>query len=404
MKRGRDFLEKEENAFLAPFASRSGALPGMVQRPRRFDEPEDRWRTRFQLDRDRILYSGSFRRLQYKTQVFVTHEGDLYRTRMTHSLEVMQIARSIAYALGLNETLAEAIALVHDIGHPPFGHGGEKELGRLMDGCGGFDHNLHGLRVVDELEQCYPEFPGLNLCWETREGLARHETLFDTPLLPDEFAVYSQPSPECQVVNVADVIAWCTHDLDDALRIGLLKPRWLESKAGDIPMLDEVKNTMDSMYRVVQGLEPAGRGIGRKRAMSNMLGRLIEDVTDATSGRIEDAGIETIEEFRGHESPLVSFSEEVTSQVKDIAESMLSQLYLNPVVNRMVYKGKKIIAELFATFCEDITLIPEGFRKEEAEEPTERVACDYIAGMTDRYAMDLHDMLFQPHARTTDWF
>jgi dGTPase len=404
MKRGSGFLQEKENEFLAPFASMSGSLPEKAGRPRRHDEPDDRWRTRFQLDRDRILYSGSFRRLQYKTQVFVTHEGDLYRTRMTHSLEVMQIARSIACALGLNETLAEAIALVHDIGHAPFGHGGEEELGRLMEGSGGFDHNLHGLRVVDVLEQCYPEFPGLNLCWETREGVARHRTIFDTPSLPEEFAVYGQPSLECQVVNVADVIAWCTHDLDDALRIGLIKQGWLESKAGDVPMLDEVRITMESMQKAVQGLEPAGRGIGRKRAISDMIGKLICDVTDATSGRIEDAGVETVEESRDRESPLVSFSPGVESQVQGLAGSMLDQLYLNPVVNRMVYKGRRIIAELFKTFCEDPGLIPEGLRKGEAQESPERVACDYIAGMTDRYAMDIHDMLFQPHARTTDWF
>jgi dGTPase len=236
-------VEKAGRCGVSPLASEM--LPSRVGRARLHDDGACPHRSRFQLDRDRILYSGSFRKLQHKTQVFVTHEGDLYRTRMTHTIEVMQIARSIASMLGLNEMLAEAIALVHDIGHPPFGHGGEETLRVLLADGGGFDHNIQGLRVVDLLERSYPDFRGLNLCWETREGLARHVTLFDHPPLLEEFAVYGQPSAECQVVDAADTIAFCTHDLDDAMRIGLVKADWLEGKAAATPMLRELLDVME---------------------------------------------------------------------------------------------------------------------------------------------------------------
>ncbi|PKQ28563.1 MAG: deoxyguanosinetriphosphate triphosphohydrolase [Candidatus Anoxymicrobium japonicum] len=386
-------------------AAREDELPSKVERRRAFDDPSCPNRERFQLDRDRILYSGSFRKLQHKTQVFVTHEGDLYRTRMTHTIEVMQIARSIASMLGLNEMLAEAIALVHDIGHPPFGHGGEHALNKLLRDSGGFEHNIHGLRVVDSLERAYPQFRGLNLCWETREGLARHHTVFDNPPLLDEFDIYEQPSAECQAVNAADVIAFCTHDLDDALRIKLARPEWLEQKAREIPLTAELVAVMEqSVSGPSWDLGSSETDIGRMRAISNLINHLIVDVVNGTRRNISSSGVQSALDVRCYSKPVVSFSDDAREQVERIAHSMLNEVYTNPIVSRMTYKGGRMLAGIHETFIENPSLLPRALREDLGFEPLERVICDYLAGMTDRYAMDLYAMLFQPYARTTDWF
>ncbi len=386
-------------------ATREDALPGRVTRARINDDSPGLHRGRFQLDRDRVLYSGSFRKLQYKTQVFVTHEGDLYRTRMTHTIEVMQIARSIASMLGLNEMLAETIALVHDIGHPPFGHGGEHTLNELLIDSGGFDHNIQGLRVVDRLERAYPLFRGLNLCWETREGLARHYTIFDDPPPLAEFDIYRQPSPECQVVDVADTIAFCTHDLDDALRIGLARPEWLEEKAGEISLMAELASVMETSVSEPSWELGASRGdIGRARAVSNLINHLILDVVDATARNVEKSGAQTPEEVRELESPLVSFSPQTFDEVVRVARGMLEEVYKSPIVGRMIYKGEHMLVDIHGAFMEKPYLLPRASRDDLEAEPLERVVCDHLAGMTDRYAMDLYAMLFQPYVRTTDWF
>jgi len=381
------------------------SLPERVEAARVFPDPGCEHRGRFQLDRDRILYSGSFRKLQYKTQVFVTHEGDLYRTRMTHTIEVMQIARSIAGMLGLNEMLAEAIALVHDIGHPPFGHGGETTLDRLLAGRGGFDHNVQGLRVVERLERAYPQFRGLNLCWETREGLARHYTVFDHPPMLVEFGIYNQPSAECQVVDAADTIAFCTHDLDDALRIGLVGPEWLTRKAADTPLIARLLEVMsESTSQAGWELGTSERDVGRMRAISSMIGELIEDVADATRLNVASAGVHTAEEVRLHEDPLVGFSTEATHQVEAICRAMLDEVYTHPIVGRMIYKGERMLNGIYDAFLEKPDLLPRQLKKDAEDDGLERVVCDYLAGMTDRYAMDLYAMLYQPNVRTTDWF
>lgn len=386
-------------------ATHEESPPSLVERVRMYDDPSGPHRSRFQIDRDRILYSGSFRKLQHKTQVFVTHEGDLYRTRMTHTIEVMQIARSIASMLGLNEMLAEAIALVHDIGHPPFGHGGEHTLDILLTDSGGFDHNIQGLRVVESLERSYPQFRGLNLCWETREGLARHDTVFDNPPPQAEFDIYPQPSAECQVVDVADTIAFCTHDLDDALRIKLVRGEWLEEKARDIPLIAELVSVMSgSIAEPAWDLGASAQDVARMRAISNLINHLILDVVEATSANIRESDASTPEEVRELFSPVVGFTEETGAAVELIARSMLEEVYTNPLIGRMIYKGERLLMGIHEAFLEKPELLPRVLSEDLETQPLERVICDYLAGMTDRYAMDLYSMLFQPYARTTDWF
>ena len=390
---------------LSALAAADDALPERVETARAFEDPGCEHRGRFQLDRDRILYSGSFRKLQHKTQVFVTHEGDLYRTRMTHTIEVVQIARSIAGMLGLNEMLAEAIALVHDIGHPPFGHGGETTLDRLLAGRGGFDHNVQGLRVVERLERAYPQFRGLNLCWETREGMARHYTIFDHPPMLVEFGIYSQPSAECQVVDAADTIAFCTHDLDDAMRIGLVRPEWLESKAAEIPLIARLLEVMhEAPSQATWELGSFERDVGRMRAISAMISELIVDVVDTTRLNIAAAGVETAEGVRLHPDPLVGFSGEVAGQVEMICRTMLDEVYTNPIVGRMIYKGERMLCGIYDAFLEKPDLLPPQLKQDAEDDGLERAVCDYLAGMSDRYAMDLYAMLYQPYVRTTDWF
>jgi dGTPase len=396
-------VEKAGRCGVSPLASEM--LPSRVGRARLHDDGACPHRSRFQLDRDRILYSGSFRKLQHKTQVFVTHEGDLYRTRMTHTIEVMQIARSIASMLGLNEMLAEAIALVHDIGHPPFGHGGEETLRVLLADGGGFDHNIQGLRVVDLLERSYPDFRGLNLCWETREGLARHVTLFDHPPLLEEFAVYGQPSAECQVVDAADTIAFCTHDLDDAMRIGLVKADWLEGKAAATPMLRELLDVMERTAAApAWELGHSSEDVARSRAISNMISGLIVDVVDSARAKMRASQVQTAEDVRGLESLLVDFSPGAAAQVEAVCRSMLEEVYTHPVVGRMIYKGERILRGIFDAFNEKPDLLPRTLKEDMANGDARRAICDYMAGMTDRYAMDLYAMLYEPYARTTDWF
>jgi len=386
-------------------AAREDALPAAVERERVHDDAPCPNRTCFQLDRDRILYSGSFRKLQYKTQVFVTHEGDLYRTRMTHTIEVMQIARSIAGMLGLNEMLAEAIALVHDIGHPPFGHGGESTLDGLLADAGGFDHNIQGLRVVDRLERAYPGFRGLNLCWETREGLGRHLTVFDHPPSLAEFDIYRQPSAECQAVDAADTIAFCTHDLDDALRIGLVRPEWLEEKAAEIPVVAELCKMMKrSVTKPAWDLGPSARDVGRMRGISNLINRLILDVVETTRKNVGESGVQSAEQVRDSEKPVVGFSSDTEAQVDKVCRAMLDEVYTNPIVARMIYKGGRILMGIYEAFIAKPGLLPRALAADLESESPRRVICDYLAGMTDRYAMDLYSMLFQPYARTTDWF
>ena len=394
----KERLEEEEERRLAPYAMRSRDSRG-----RKFQEPQHEYRTCFQRDRDRIIHSAAFRALQYKTQVFVIHEADFYRTRLTHTLEVMQISRILARSLGANEDLVEAIALAHDIGHPPFGHAGEEELQALMKDKGGFDHNLQSLRIVDETELRYPDFPGLNLSWETREGLARHETRYDEALALDEFPE-SRPGIETQIVNVADEIAYSTHDLDDALTLGFITEEGLEKESGS-DLWREVYEAASKDLKGNRSLPKAEvEKIRYRRAVRNLIERLSKDVLIQTPQSIERYGIDSPDKVRSLSKPVSVFSENTYVDLNRLSSYIKKTVFSHPVVLIMLHKARKIIRELFNTFVEHGELLPEELQDKAKREDIYRIVCDYIAGMTDRYAMDMYDMLFEPYERTLTRF
>jgi dGTPase len=373
-------------AHLAPYAARSQASRG-----RRFAEPAPGSRTEFQRDRDRIIHSTAFRRLEYKTQVFVNHEGDLFRTRLTHSIEVAQIARSIARNLQLNEDLVEAISLAHDLGHTPFGHAGQEALNTCMKEYGGFEHNLQSLRVVDALEEHYGAFDGLNLMFETREGILKHCSLPNAKKLGDigrRFIDKKQPTLEAQLANLADEIAYNNHDIDDGLRSGLLTTA----------QLDEV----DFYARHRAEAESAYPGIGGRRAIHEtirrMINALIVDLIDTSQARIRDAQVTSAEDVRNAPA-LIAFSDAMSRQAALLKRFLRENLYFHYQVNRMTSKARRIVAELFEAFMREPRLLPPDYQVQ--AEPGNghlqiqaRKVADYIAGMTDRYAMREHRRLF----------
>jgi dGTPase len=373
-------------AHLAPYAARSEASRG-----RRFAEPPPGSRTEFQRDRDRIIHSTAFRRLEYKTQVFVNHEGDLFRTRLTHSIEVAQIARSIARNLKLNEDLVEAISLAHDLGHTPFGHAGQEALNACMKDYGGFEHNLQSLRVVDDLEEHYGAFDGLNLMFETREGILKHCSLANARKLGDigqRFIEKKQPTLEAQLANLADEIAYNNHDIDDGLRSGLLTTA----------QLDEVE-FYARHRREVEAVYP---GIGGRRAIHEtirrMINALIVDVINASKSRIEDARVHTVDDVRNAPA-LIAFSDEMSREAVMLKQFLRASLYHHYQVNRMTSKARRIIAELFDAFMQEPRLLAPDYQAETRDaanrvQTQARKVADYIAGMTDRYAMREHRRLF----------
>lgn len=362
---------------LAPYASHAAATRG-----RRFSESTPGSRTEFQRDRDRIIHSTAFRRLEYKTQVFVNHEGDLFRTRLTHSIEVAQIARSIARNLALNEDLVEAISLAHDLGHTPFGHAGQDALNACMDGHGGFEHNLQSLRVVDELEQHYGAFDGLNLTFETREGVLKHCSLANAKKLGDvgqRFLDRKMPSLEAQIANLADEIAYNNHDIDDGLRSGLLT----------IAQMDEV----DLYARHAREVLQIFPGITGRRAINEtvrrMINALIVDLIDTSAMRIAEAGPRHVDDVRSS-SALVTFSDAMAKEAVLLKRFLRANLYHHYQVNRMTSKARRIIRELFTAFMQEPSLLPPDYQGDGQA----RKVADYIAGMTDRYAMREHRRLF----------
>jgi dGTPase len=373
-------------AQLAPYAAHSAASRG-----RRFPEPGSPSRTEFQRDRDRIIHSTAFRRLEYKTQVFVNHEGDLFRTRLTHSIEVAQIARSIARNLQLNEDLVEAISLAHDLGHTPFGHAGQDALNACMKDYGGFEHNLQSLRVVDALEQRYGAFDGLNLMFETREGILKHCSLTNAKKLGaigQRFIDRKQPALEAQLANLADEIAYNNHDIDDGLRSGLLTNA----------QLDEV-DFYARHRRAVEGIFP---GISGRRAINEtvrrMINALIVDLTEASAARIQEAAPKTPDDVR-NSAALITFSENMGNEATILKRFLRENLYQNFQVNRMTSKARRIITELFDAFMREPMLLPPDYQIANNElidkAPAQaRKVSDYIAGMTDRYAMREHRRLF----------
>ncbi len=357
-------------------------------RGRQYVEPVDLSRTEYQRDRDRIVHSGAFRRLEYKTQVFVNHEGDLFRTRLTHSIEVAQIARSVARNLSLNEDLTEAISLAHDLGHTPFGHAGQDALNACMADYGGFEHNLQSLRVVDVLEERYGMFDGLNLTYETREGILKHCSVEAAEKLGDlgrRFLEGKQPSLEAQLANVADEIAYNNHDVDDGLHSGLLSIRQLK----DVDLFA-------GFWTEVQRAMP---GITERRAIHEtirrMIGALILDLTQTSLERIREIDPKSVEDVR-NAMPLIAFSDDMTEKSRSLKKFLFENLYRHYQVNRMTSKARRIVRRLFSIFMAEPQLLAPEYRSASREgyEKARKIA-DYIAGMTDRYAMRQYRLLYE---------
>ncbi len=372
--------EEREEQTLAPYAMKSSRTRG-----RRHREAEHPLRSVYQRDRDRIIHSLAFRKLEYKTQVFVNHEGDYYRTRLTHTLEVAQIARTVARALRLNEDLTEAITLAHDIGHTPFGHSGEEALATLMKDFGGFEHNLQGLRVVDKLERRYPEFEGLNLSWEVREGIAKHSTDYDRPGGAD-FDPGRPPTIEAQVVNAADQIAYDNHDLDDGLTSGLIEEEALKV----VPLFGEAAALAE---KTNPGLEPRIRHYQIVRTLINLS---VSDLLRTSDAKIKAIGADRVRE--GKES-VIAFSREMEERRKPLKDFLFRELYCHYRVMRMANKAQRYIEELFSTYRSDVRQLPPEIQRQVAAEGKERAICDYLAGMTDRFALDEYKRLFEPYER-----
>lgn len=365
---------------LAPYAVNESNSRG-----RKIAEEAPHGRSEFQRDRDRIIHSGAFRRLEYKTQVFVNHEGDLFRTRLTHSIEVAQIARSIARRLRLNEDLAEAISLAHDLGHTPFGHAGQDALNTCMKAYGGFEHNLQSLRVVDLLEERYAAFDGLNLCFETREGILKHcsaENAAQLAELGERFLNDRRPSLEAQIANLADEIAYNNHDVDDGLRSGLIKLEQLAAVPLVATHLHEVRSAYPDLpeRRVVH------------ETVRRMINTLVSDLIQQSERNISGHGLCTIEEVRSAPA-IIAFSAELNEQQRELKSFLRTHLYRHYRVMRMSSKAQRIISDLFEIFMKDSRLLPPQFQCQ-AESDRARAVADYIAGMTDRYAIREHKRIF----------
>jgi dGTPase len=384
----REELEQQEADRLAPYAMKSRESRG-----RRYTEDEHPYRTAFQRDRDRVLHTTAFRRLEYKTQVFIITEGDYYRTRLTHTLEVAQIGRTIARALCANEDLTEAICLAHDLGHGPFGHSGEATLNTLMIEYGGFDHNHQSLRIVQTLEKRYPDFPGLNLTWEVREGLLKHETEYDRGVAYD-FEPDKRGTLECQIVNLADEIAYTTADLDDGLRSEMISP----SQLAEVRLWQEVAAEL--------GVRIDGRigELDRHRVIRRLVGKTVTDVVQATGERLEANKIESVEDVRTHGENLLGYSAEMRTKNRELKDFLYRNLYRHWRVMRMATKANYFVTQLFNLFVAEPWLLPAETQeriaaKVNAGESSHRVICDYIAGMTDRYALAEYQKLFDPTER-----
>jgi dGTPase len=380
----REELEAREAATLAPWAMRSRDSRG-----RRYPEPEHPLRMVFQRDRDRVIHSAAFRRLEYKTQVFVNHEGDYYRTRLTHTMEAAQVTRTLARVLGLNEDLAEAIALAHDLGHTPFGHAGERTLDRLMGPHGGFDHNSQSLRIVDRLEDRYPAFRGLNLSWEVREGIVKHSTRYDRPQVR-EFDPDLAPCLEAQIVDFADEIAYNAHDIDDGL----------ESRMLDADELAGVRLWADAMADV-ERRGPASAHVRRYQGVRRVIDRLVGDLCESVIAALREHGVETVADVRRVKPRLVEYSPEMTAWNRELKSFLYDQLYTHYRVTRMTQKADRIMSALFEVYMAEPKQLPPHVvrRAEDAGESVARAIADYIAGMTDRFALEEYKKLFDPYER-----
>jgi len=373
----RERLEKYEGNILAPYASHSA-----VSRGRRYKISEHPLRTAYQRDRDRVIHSAAFRRMEYKTQVFVNYEGDHYRTRLTHTLEVAQISRTIARALGLNEDLSEAIACVHDLGHTPFGHSGEDVLDELMRDFGGFNHNRQSLRVVDILERRYPEYPGLNLTYEVREGIAKHESTAE-PISPEEFPPDDRPTLEASLVDLADAIAYNSHDIDDGLASGIINQEDLDG----ITIWLEAKKKSKGLYPDID------RKLRRHSVVRTIIDKQASDLVEQTYGNITENNIKTLDDVRRAKAVLVSFSDSMNHKLAELKTFLTEKMYRHPRMQANADKARKIIETLFDIYKNDPQKLHGKFKLRLGKEPVENIISDFIAGMTDRYAQMKYDEL-----------
>jgi dGTPase len=401
-------VESPFGAALAPYACQPSASRGRLH-----PEPESRERTPHQRDRDRILHSGAFRKLEYKTQVFIYHEGDYYRTRLTHSLEVAQIARSVARSLHLNEDLAEALALAHDLGHTPFGHAGEDALDACMKPYGGFDHNDQALRVLVQLEQRYADFDGLNLCWETVEGVVKHNGPLTGPhagrdgaAVPPAAAALDARWPlglasfagaEAQAAAIADDVAYNAHDIDDGLRAGLFGVDDLAA----VPLVGPIVADIAGQY----GRLPEGRMI--HETVRRMIGEMVDDLLAESRARLKALSPGSADDIRGHGRPVVAFSEAMAAKDRALKSFLFTRMYRHYKVNRMASKARRVVRDLFQLFMAEPNTLPQDWQRSANEQPEQgseagraRQIADYIAGMTDRYALLEHQRLFDLYAKT----
>lgn len=378
----KDDIEKRESRILAPYAFKSADTRG-----RDYPVSPDILRTEFQRDRDRIIHSTAFRRLEYKTQVFVIHEGDYFRTRLTHTMEVAQIARTLARNLRLNVDLTEAIALAHDIGHTPFGHSGERVLRQFMKSDGGFEHNEQGLRVVEYLEERYQDIPGLNLTFEVREGIIKHSTSYDEPRIEERFEPHKSPTLEAQLVDLADEIAYNNHDLDDALAMELIDEQDLQA----VPWCWEEfqiarKHLKDN---------PKDKFV-KYRTIGTIINMQVMDAIQQTQQNIIQYNIKTPEDIRALGKKIARFSPEMVERNKQLKNFLMKNVYNHPRTIKMVTKAERFVSELFASYLEVPQQLPRKYQERIEKEGEKRVICDYISGMTDRYLLEEYIKLFDP--------
>jgi len=376
----RQQLEELEDQNLAPYAIRSKDSKG-----RKHSEDEPDYRTVFQRDRDRVLHTSAFRRLEYKTQVFINYEGDYYRTRLTHTLEVAQIGRSVARALGANEDLVETICLAHDLGHPPFGHSGERELSRLMVDHGGFNHNRHSFRIVTEIERRYPEFEGLNLTYEVLEGIVKHESEYDIADASD-YDPSLRGHLEAQIANVADELAYTAHDLDDGLRSGMITPEQLSG----ISLWEVLNESIGRRHTDVLD------DLARHRLIRRLIGIEVTDLTQSIDRMIRRSGVRKVEELQKLPYNVVGFSEDMHRRNRELKDFLYNNLYNHYRVVRMAVKAERIITSLFEAFIKEPNILPDQFQESIDSKGLEQTICYYIAGMTDRFAIDEYQKIFDP--------
>jgi len=369
---------------LAPYAAKSAESRG-----RRYPEAEHPFRTPFQRDRDRVIHSHAFRRLEYKTQVFVYHEGDHYRTRLTHTIEVAQISRTIARALGLNEDLAEAIALAHDLGHPPFGHTGEDALNHLMDGHGGFEHNSQSLRIVEELERKYPGFNGLNLTFEVREGIIKHSSEHDRPGMNEEYEKGLSSCLEAQIVDIADEIAYNNHDMDDGLSSDMLEPA----------QMNEVELWGEHFQGIKRKFPGEDFRVLKSQTIIRIINAQVTDLVSTISSIIEEEGIASLEAVRKRKSNIARFSPGMEAKNRELKRFLKENLYSHHRVVRMADKARRILRKLFSLYQREPKILPPKTALSIDRHGIERTICDYIAGMTDRFALDEYKKLFDPYEK-----